>query len=293
MLATTQRMTTTGPRSGGSRFFASPPCVWQRAPRSRNARPANRLAGRKTASRNFFRTPSKSRLETATQTLGTHQENYVWAYDFASGCAVAPKSGGQNVYITSAGDSVPLTPGSLTMSQIRSLNMDALDGATILRLLGRRTPFGLENINITAAKLALYANQGDAQLAQVRAIGFLAAAGPLLISTIQPRANAPMSLSSAEAASGLTVYRVWGGESGPFGKSWTAIDPRLVPAYRDAAGLPVQNTGRYLTEGTLMDLNVLFKSADPLHGNTGGLPEIVVPNPYLQVNPTKSGPGGF
>ena len=90
MLATTQRMTTTGPRSGGSRFFASP----RRAPRSRNAPPEKRGAGRKTASRKFFSAPPTSRPENSTQTLGTHQRNSVWAYDFASGCAVAPNSTG-------------------------------------------------------------------------------------------------------------------------------------------------------------------------------------------------------
>jgi RHS repeat-associated protein len=122
----------------------------------------------------------------------------------------APDIAGQNIYITSAGDSVPLTPGSLTMSKIRGLNMDALDGATILRLLGRRTPFGLEGINVTAAKLTLYANQGDAQLAQVRAIGFMASAVNLLTSIFQPRGSAPMQAGAWSAgfaldAPGVTV----------------------------------------------------------------------------------------
>jgi len=95
MLATTQRMTTTGPRSGGSRFFASP----RRAPRSRNAPPEKRGAGRKTASRKFFSAPPTSRPENSTQTLGTHQRNSVWAYDFALGCAVAPNSSAETVVL--------------------------------------------------------------------------------------------------------------------------------------------------------------------------------------------------
>jgi hypothetical protein len=90
MMATMRTPTTTGQRQRGSRFFASPSRVWRRAPRWRNARPAKRVAGPKTASRIFFRAPPKTRPETATQTLGTHQETWVWAYDFAPGCAVAP-----------------------------------------------------------------------------------------------------------------------------------------------------------------------------------------------------------
>ncbi|MGH8020206.1 MAG: hypothetical protein ACREIA_18395, partial [Opitutaceae bacterium] len=88
-------MTTTGPRSARSRFFACARAQ-RRAPRRRNARPAKRVAGQKTASGIFFAVPSKTHLETATQTLGTHQRNSVFAYDFASGCAVAPNSGSTN-----------------------------------------------------------------------------------------------------------------------------------------------------------------------------------------------------
>jgi hypothetical protein len=85
-----------------------------------------------------------------------------------------PQVAQQNVYITESGSVIPLTPGSLTLSQIMNLQMDPLDAATVLRLLGLDyQQFGLENIQINAARLALYANQGSSQLAQVRAIGFL------------------------------------------------------------------------------------------------------------------------
>jgi hypothetical protein len=83
--------TTTGPRSGGSRF-ASPPRAWRRAPRSRNSRPAKRFAGSKTASRKNFSRPSILRPELFPQVTETHQESVTYVFDFAPGCAVAPNN---------------------------------------------------------------------------------------------------------------------------------------------------------------------------------------------------------
>jgi RHS repeat-associated protein len=83
---------------------------------------------------------------------------------------------------------------------------------------------------------------------------------------------------------GTKVFRVWGDEAGAFGKSWTTVDPRTVPSYRSAAGLPNQNSGRFLSEGILQDTSgIRLKTADPLHGNAGGLSEVVIPNPQLQI----------
>jgi hypothetical protein len=80
---------TNGPvNRGQSRFFASP----SRAPRRRNPRPGKRLTGRKTAPGIFFAAPPKTHPETATQSLGTHQESVTYVFVFASGCAVAPNS---------------------------------------------------------------------------------------------------------------------------------------------------------------------------------------------------------
>ena len=83
---------------------------------------------------------------------------------------------------------------------------------------------------------------------------------------------------------GDKVYRVWGGEAAPWGRSWTTVDPRTVSEYRNAAGLPNQNTGRFISEGILQNTDgILIKQADPLHGNKGGFPEAVIPNPQKQV----------
>jgi len=81
---------TNGPaHRGQSRFFASPP----RAPRHRHARPAKRLAGRKTAPGIFFVPVPKTRPETVTQVTNPHQERATYVFVFVSGCAVGPNSG--------------------------------------------------------------------------------------------------------------------------------------------------------------------------------------------------------
>lgn len=83
---------------------------------------------------------------------------------------------------------------------------------------------------------------------------------------------------------GTKVYRVWGDQAVPWGRSWTTIDPKKVENYRDAAGLPNQNTGRFVSEGILKDTTgVTRREALPLHGNKGGLDEVVIPDPAKQV----------
>ena len=90
--------------------------------------------------------------------------------------------------------------------------------------------------------------------------------------------------------SGQTVYRVHGGDSGLLGKSWTPVNPRTVPNYRNAAGLPsggasgVNNTGQFLSEGVLKNpVGITVRPAGGLDGNLGGLREFVVPNPFEQI----------
>jgi hypothetical protein len=83
---------------------------------------------------------------------------------------------------------------------------------------------------------------------------------------------------------GQKVFRVWGDEAGAWGKSWTRVDPRTVPGYREAAGLPGQNAGRFISEGRLTSTEgVLSRRALPLEGQPGGLDELVVPDPRSQI----------
>jgi hypothetical protein len=64
------------------------------------------------------------------------------------------------------------------------------------------------------------------------------------------------------------------------------VDPRTVEGYRNAAGLPVQNAGRFLSIGRLRGLKgveVTEGGAAPLAGNEGGIAEVFVPYPTLLI----------
>jgi len=95
MLATTQRMTTTGPRSGGSRFFASPSRTWPRAPRSHATRPAHRSASRKLASGFLRSAPTPHARKVAAQAADERPACTIFSYQTVLGCAVAPNTGGE------------------------------------------------------------------------------------------------------------------------------------------------------------------------------------------------------
>jgi hypothetical protein len=84
----------------------------RRASRWQNARPANRLAGPKTASRKFFSRPSILRPELLPQVTETHQESLTYVFVFVSGCVVAPNSAGGSA-LGSRLRSVPLVGGML------------------------------------------------------------------------------------------------------------------------------------------------------------------------------------
>lgn len=87
---------------------------------------------------------------------------------------------------------------------------------------------------------------------------------------------------------GETLYRVWGDGSPASGGSWTNIDPLSVTNYRNIAGLPEENTSRFVSEGILLDTtNVIFRPALQIGPNIGGLNEFVVPNIEDQIQITR------
>jgi hypothetical protein len=100
----------------------------------------------------------------------------------------------------------------------------------------------------------------------------------------------------ADPVTGQRVYRVYGQDpatpalvplqSGPYGSSWTRVDPRSITKYRDVAGLPDdRNLGRFLIEGVLRDpTDVVATRAAPIGANRGGLDELIIPNPRSQVD---------
>ena len=100
---------------------------------------------------------------------------------------------------------------------------------------------------------------------------------------------------------GQKVYRVWGAEpqtpdvpgSGPWGYSWSPVDPSTEPNYRRAAGLPsggksgAYNAGRFVSEGIINDPSgIRVRRALALDGNPGGLAEFLVPDPRVQITLT-------
>ncbi len=84
---------TSGPARRGQSRFAPLSRTCRRDPSRWTARPANRLAGQKTAPGIFLAPARKTHQETVSLTLGTHQESGTYGFVFAPGCAVAPNSG--------------------------------------------------------------------------------------------------------------------------------------------------------------------------------------------------------
>ena len=248
---------TTGPAHlSGSRFASC-----RRAPQSRNTRPAKRVAGRKTAPRIFFRATPKPRQETAPQVTGTHLESRSYRYVFAPGCVVAPNSAA-----TSTGG------GPASILQTSTIN----GPAAVLA--------GTAGVGTADGTLIL----GGSSILEAGLLTTVAASTPFLLIS-----GDTLPLSRATGAqrisSPVTVYRVWGGASGPLGPSWTPIDPRVDAAnFRDLAGLPNVNTGQYLAIGILKDYKgAVALPAAPMPrgtgGTTGGWPEIIVPSPGSQI----------
>ncbi|MBN1113101.1 MAG: hypothetical protein JXA53_09345, partial [Bacteroidales bacterium] len=92
-------------------------------------------------------------------------------------------------------------------------------------------------------------------------------------------------LKNSDDLVGQKVYRVWGDGSGPNGRSWSRTNPSTVPDYRDTAGLPDVNSGRFVSEGIITDsTGITTRKALELDGNKGGLDEVLIPNSEKQVN---------
>jgi RHS repeat-associated protein len=89
-------------------------------------------------------------------------------------------------------------------------------------------------------------------------------------------------------AEGTTVYRVWGDAATAGGRSWTTVNPASIGNFRNIGGLPSQNSGRFVSEGVVRDTTgITSRSALPLHGNRGGLPELIFPDPATQIELTR------
>ena len=91
--------------------------------------------------------------------------------------------------------------------------------------------------------------------------------------------------TGTEVVEGTKVYRVWGGKSGPWGESWTTVNPNAVPNFRSAAGLPDVNAGRFVSEGVLKSTEgVTARGALVIKsGQQGNLPELVIKNAEQKI----------
>ena len=75
----------------------------------------------------------------------------------------------------------------------------------------------------------------------------------------------------------IKVYRVYGDKSEANGFSWSDINPLEVKDYRDKAGLPDGNTGRFVVEGKAKYTDIILqRAALPLNGKKGGLNELII-----------------
>ena len=95
-------------------------------------------------------------------------------------------------------------------------------------------------------------------------------------------------IRSAAKSSTQNVFRVFGDESKALGGSWTPVNPNYVTDFRSAAGLPVENAGRFVIEGTVNRSDILTRrAAIPYPANsttTGGLMEYLIDPLKVTIN---------
>jgi RHS repeat-associated protein len=144
-------------------------------------------------------------------------------------------------------------------------------------------PGAMANAVAFGAPSALqYSNDTQAVAGFTTTIAVSAAMPEMALETAVPEVTA--EFSEIVPTIGQDVFRVWGGEAGPNGSSWTPINPNGVANFRDAAGLPNANSATQMTSGTLVSTDgVTTQPASALDGNSGGLPEFVIPDPVNQV----------
>jgi RHS repeat-associated protein len=150
------------------------------------------------------------------------------------------------------------------------------DGNVAIKLI----TLGLDFVDFSAAMVA--GNYADAGLT------LLTMADPTGLGTLARRAaKAKKIADKASVTKGgddtIDVYRAFGGDARAQGFSWTTKDPRKVDNYRDAAGLPsggesgATNTADFLIKGRAKASDIIeSRSALPLDGNKGGLPELII-----------------
>lgn len=81
---------------------------------------------------------------------------------------------------------------------------------------------------------------------------------------------------------GTNLSRNWGGNSGPWGQSWTTDS--IINQSRNSLGLETTNTGEFVSHGTLIDnTDVYTQLAQPWGRFSGGGQETIVPDAADQI----------
>lgn len=134
----------------------------------RTPRPANRLPRPKTAPGVFWRHSPQTRPMRSTQAAESHQEKWVFRYELAPGCAVAPNSAGATTSIPVAGAFTLTADNVDNIIDAIGLGGDALktaagesvlgtagevlsNGATLFSLGNTAVQTGLGNMSYTEA----------------------------------------------------------------------------------------------------------------------------------------------
>ena len=129
--------------------------------------------------------------------------------------------------------------------------------------------------------------QGFVQSALVSAVTL---AVPGSVARVAPVVTAA-KVEAAVVNTEVTVYRAFGGDARAQGFSWTTKDPRTYGNFRDVAGLPsggasgATNTADFLITGKVNAADIISsRSALPLDGNRGGLPELIIDPKNVRIN---------
>ncbi len=217
---------------------------------------------------------------------GTYHPKVMSTAPMSTMACHSSSSGQYNSFGGGGGSGYTYSPPGGGANNSRSDSFTIDDFQTLIDEAGIVDPSPIcDGINCTIYLVRFkFLDAGISALGMLSYIGDTAKGGRLCKRTMGQFTQSLGATSHFVPENSRLVYRVWGGKSGPFGGSWTPVDPRLVDDFRYKAGLPNVNDGTKLTIGRLKDgVDPLCKAADPLDGNRGGLREFLLGNAKEEV----------
>jgi hypothetical protein len=125
---------------------------------------------------------------------------------------------------------------------------------------------------------AAYLPVGPASTSE-RAAAAIFTTATMLSPGIAAEVNSVLAAGKVET----TVYRAFGGDARAQGFSWTTENPSTVKDFRNLVGLPsggasgATNSAEFMVKGQVKASDIIkTRSALPLDGNAGGLPELII-----------------